>query len=276
VKMSEASNVGSPSGDVTGKEPVMDDVEEEVQVEHGKIKERKLMTNTFCVWTEEAFDNFCRGYGILPEWEPTLPSPTENVLSAGPGQLALYEAHFTKCGFRLPCTRFQIDTLVAYGVGPTQLTAFGMLRLVHFEASCRALDIEPTVEMLNVFYFLARDEMWFSFKPRPKVPPMATHTPKSLHWAKEKFFFVKRGVIPISLPWKVIADGQRVADIPVMKDFKKQAWFTTLTANATKLEFKNLTDGIFCLLGMSCLTQGPGKEPYIAAEGKHSFSFNCL
>src|ERR1044071_6399903 len=261
------SDSHSIAGEVLGKET--EEVVQEPIVEHGRVKERKLMTNTFCVWGQEAFNRFCVMYGILPEWEPMLPSPTSTVLSAGSDQLALYEAHFAKCGFRLPCTRFQIDTMVAYGVGPTQLTAFGLLRLVHFEASCRALDIEPTVERFNVFYFMARDEMGLSFKPRPKVPPMATLTPKSLHWAKEKFFFVKRGVIPISLPWKVIGDGQRVADMAVPKDFRKQAWFITLTSNATKLEFKNLTKGIFFLLGMSRLGIRAGKELYIVVEGMY-------
>src|ERR1043165_7782419 len=113
--MSDAPVSLSPSVEDIRVEPAVEEVmEEEVLVEHGKIKERKLMSNTYCVWSQEAFNRFLVMYGILPEWEPTLPTPTSTVLSAGTGQLALYEAHFAKCGFRLPCTRFQIDTMVAY------------------------------------------------------------------------------------------------------------------------------------------------------------------
>src|ERR1044071_2452826 len=98
------------------------------------------MTNTPCKWNATAFALFCDDHGILPEWEPELPGPDQTVLTLPEGKISFYEAHFSKCGFRLPCTRFQLDTLIEYGVAVSQVSGFGMLRLGHFENQCRALD----------------------------------------------------------------------------------------------------------------------------------------
>ena len=67
-------------------------------------------------------------------------------MDAPKGKITLYESQFLM-GFRLPATKFIVNMLLAYGIHITQLSPLGMLRLVHFELTCRAIDIEPDFEV---------------------------------------------------------------------------------------------------------------------------------
>ncbi|KAI7753784.1 hypothetical protein M8C21_022220, partial [Ambrosia artemisiifolia] len=114
---------------------------------------------------------------------------------------------------------------------------------------------------------MTMEQSWFSFVPRPHTPPVGTTPPKSLHDWEEKFFYVKRRVIPVDMPWKVVAERQRVPDHPVMEGFREQAWFKDLVAHASPFDTGMCSEAMLALLGMSRVQLVEGKEPVVAAPG---------
>ena len=70
------------------------------------------------------------------------------------GKICLYEAFFLKSKLRIPVTRFLVTVLQKYGLHITPVSTYGVMRVMHFEATCRALRMEPVFEHFNVFYKL--------------------------------------------------------------------------------------------------------------------------
>src|ERR1043165_790424 len=88
-------------------------------------KTEKGITTTVVKWDASSFSTFLAQYGIEAAWEPELPAAGKTALEASPGKIALYEAFFTRCCFRLPITKFLVSAFMRYGVHPTQMTPFG-------------------------------------------------------------------------------------------------------------------------------------------------------
>ena len=180
----------------------------------------------------------------------------------------MYEAFFKLAGFRIPTTRFLIKVLMEYKIHITQWSPFGIIRILHFEASCRALRVEPTFERFNVFYDLeVKQGGWYSFVGRKDVPTMVTAgtSPKSMRDWKECFFYVKAGVLPVNMPWFAKGINTKYPSFPVMEGYENQDWFLTLTENHSPLNyFHKCTDELLCLLGMNIAGIPEGRDvlPY--------------
>ncbi|KAI7724968.1 hypothetical protein M8C21_011189 [Ambrosia artemisiifolia] len=83
-------------------------------------KSKKLIHNTPCKWSEKTFSKFVKAMEFDPSLEVELLTGKGTALAPPPGKMSLYWAHFALCGFRLPATKFQVDTFVKHGVHVTQ------------------------------------------------------------------------------------------------------------------------------------------------------------
>ena len=99
-------------------------------------------------------------------------------------------------------THFLVTVLQKYGLHITQVSPYGVMRVMHYEATCRALRMEPVFEHFNVFYKLeVRESGWFSFAERTKGVSVVIHktSPKTLRDWKRCFFYVRAEAIPAEM-----------------------------------------------------------------------------
>ncbi|KAF5765838.1 hypothetical protein HanXRQr2_Chr15g0708341 [Helianthus annuus] len=75
----------------------------------------------------------------------------------------------------------------------------GMLRVRHFEFVCRTIHIELTVSRFRVFHQMHYTQGFYSFVQRASVKKILLQPPKSFHDWKQKFFFIKAGVVPMRM-----------------------------------------------------------------------------
>ncbi|KAJ0858820.1 hypothetical protein HanRHA438_Chr13g0605491 [Helianthus annuus] len=75
----------------------------------------------------------------------------------------------------------------------------GMVRVRHFEFVCRTMHIEPTVPRFRVFHQMHCSQGFYSFVQRASAKKILLQPPKSFHGWKQKFFFIKVGVIPMRM-----------------------------------------------------------------------------
>ncbi|MFS7918814.1 hypothetical protein Hanom_Chr03g00205561 [Helianthus anomalus] len=75
----------------------------------------------------------------------------------------------------------------------------GMVRVCHFEFVCRTMHIEPTVSRFRVFHQMHCSKGFYSFMQRASAKKILLQPPKSFHDWKQKFFFIKVGVIPMRM-----------------------------------------------------------------------------
>ncbi|MFS7999141.1 hypothetical protein Hanom_Chr12g01162511 [Helianthus anomalus] len=124
--------------------------------------------------------------------------------------MTLNAAIFREGNFRLPMSKFLGDVLTRYGIHISQVNA-----LVCFTMS-------PT---LGVFY---------SFNSRTAgVLPCSQDPPKSLHVWKQKFFNIRRGVIPIDMHYLTESEG--VPRVAVSIAFADVEWYKILTRRPTPI-----------------------------------------
>ncbi|KAJ0734407.1 hypothetical protein HanPI659440_Chr11g0419721 [Helianthus annuus] len=113
----------------------------------------------------------------------------------------------------------------------------GMVRVRHFEFLCRSHDIEPTIEKFGVFYQLIRNMGFYSFASRGSAKKILLNPPNSFHDWKQKFFFIRKEVIPIAMifrPWTEVIEKEELA-IP-----KKEDWYVKLTATPNRVFDENV------------------------------------
>src|ERR1044071_8299376 len=222
-------------------------------------------------WSKEKFRALVHKYGISREWEPELPEKGEAPVDCPEGKICLYEAYFQKGLFRLPVSRFFISVLQRYGVHVSQMSPFGVMRVMHFEATCRALRRQPVFEHFNVFYKLeVKESGWVSFVERSKSVSLIVpkSSPKTLRDWKRCFFFVKKEVIPVEMTKLELRPGQKVPSFEVVKDFQEEAWFQELSAHPSRLDdLDKLDEGIMRLLGLSRLGVREGYNVAPAGDG---------
>ncbi|KAJ0644737.1 hypothetical protein HanRHA438_Chr16g0759161 [Helianthus annuus] len=78
------------------------------------------------------------------------------------------------------------------------------MRVVHFELSCMAVSVEPSIPLFCMFYKLISDGDWFTFAKRKdsESQPCYSFMPTSTYpkeW-KSRFIFVSAAMIPESPP----------------------------------------------------------------------------
>ncbi|KAJ0435245.1 hypothetical protein HanIR_Chr17g0891201 [Helianthus annuus] len=146
--------------------------------------------------------------------------------------MTLYVDFFWEGNFRLPMSKFIGELLTGYGLHISQINTLGLPQITHFEFICRAQRIEPTFEKFNVFYFVTYTGGFYSFNSRTTgVLPCSRDPPKSLHDWKQKFFYIRRGVIPIDMHYRSESEG--VPRVAVSIAFADEDWYKTLSRRAT-------------------------------------------
>ncbi|KAJ0762437.1 hypothetical protein HanOQP8_Chr04g0161351 [Helianthus annuus] len=222
-------------------------------------------------WKEEEFQNFVRDMAFRPEWGAQFPTPNSTSLDAPPGYIALYAAFFREGNFHLPMKKFTAEVLTNYGLHIFQINALGLPRLTHFEFICRANCFDPTFEMFNVFYNVSYTGGFYSFNSRIcGVIPCSSNPPKSLHDWKQKFFYIRRGVISVDMHYRAESEG--IPKIDVTIKFAEQEWYKTLTRKATSIcqieEMALVGAGV----SMLWVLKNPRGVPVYGYDGKVGYS----
>ncbi|KAJ0940136.1 hypothetical protein HanRHA438_Chr02g0079991 [Helianthus annuus] len=221
-------------------------------------------------WKEEEFHNLVQGMGFRPEWGAQYPTAGSTAVDAPPGYLTLYVAFFREGNFRLPITKFTASVLRNYGLHNSQINAIGLPRITHFEFVCKAHRLEPTFEMFNVFYSVTYANGFYSFNARTGVSPVCSVPLKSLHDWKQKFFYIRRGVIPTDMHYRSVSEG--IPKVDVLAGYPAQDWYKKITHKATAIA--QLEEMALIGAGMSLLwaPKNPLGVPVYGYQGKFGYS----
>ncbi|MFS7934548.1 hypothetical protein Hanom_Chr05g00392831 [Helianthus anomalus] len=123
--------------------------------------------------------------------------------------------------FCLPITKFMGKVLTRYRLHISQINVVGLPRITHFEFICRAQHLIPSVDMLNVFYYVSYTGGFYSFNSRTTNVLSCSKDPsKSLHHWKHKFFYIHRGMIPIEMHYHSLEEG--IPKLPLIPYVKEQ------------------------------------------------------
>ncbi|KAJ0617594.1 hypothetical protein HanHA89_Chr02g0043561 [Helianthus annuus] len=184
-------------------------------------------------WKEEEFQNLIQVMGFRPEWGAQYPTAGSTAVDAPPGYIPLYATFFREGNFRLPITKFTAAVLRNYGLHISQINAIELPRITHFEYVCRACRVEPTFDMFNVFYSVTYTNGFYSFTARSGVSPVCSVPLKSLHDWKQKFFYIRRGVIPMDMHYQSESEG--LPRVDVLANYASQDWYKKITHRATAI-----------------------------------------
>ncbi|KAJ0463881.1 hypothetical protein HanHA300_Chr14g0520701 [Helianthus annuus] len=130
--------------------------------------------------------------------------------------------------------------------------------------------VEPTFAMFNVFYTVTYTSGFYSFNPRTGVAPVCSVPLKSLHDWKQKFFYIRRGVIPMDMHYRSVDEG--IPKIDVLSGFSEQSWYKKITHKATAIS--QLEEMALVGAGMSLLwvPKNPLGVPVYGYNGKLGYS----
>ncbi|KAJ0798000.1 hypothetical protein HanPI659440_Chr04g0180091 [Helianthus annuus] len=221
-------------------------------------------------WKEDEFQNLVRGHNFRPEWGARYPPSGSTALDAPPGFITLYAAFFREGNFRLPITKFVADVLRGYGLHISQINAIGLPRITHFEFVCRSYRVEPTFPMFNTFYSVSYSSGFYSFQARMGVAQVCSVPIKGIHDWKQKFFYIRRGVIPTDMSYRQVEQGVPRVDVP--PNYGDQDWFKKITAKPTAIS--QLDEMALVGAGMSLLWVPKHLlgQPAYSHKGKFGYS----
>uniref|UniRef100_A0A251VG72 Transposase (putative) gypsy type domain-containing protein n=1 Tax=Helianthus annuus TaxID=4232 RepID=A0A251VG72_HELAN len=221
-------------------------------------------------WKEEEFHNLVREMGFRPEWGAQYPTVGSTAMDAPPGYLTLYAAFFREGNFRLPITKFTASVLRNYGLHISQINAIGLPRVTHFEFVCRANRVDPTFEMFNVFYCVTYTNGFYSFNSRTGVTPVCSAPLKSLHDWKQKFFYIRRGAIPVDMHYWSVGEG--IPKIDVLVGFAEQDWYKKITHKATSISQLEEMALVGAAMSLLWFPKNPLGVPVYGYQGKFGYS----
>ncbi|KAF5804713.1 hypothetical protein HanXRQr2_Chr05g0200381 [Helianthus annuus] len=221
-------------------------------------------------WKEDEFQMLVRGHNFRPEWGARYPPSGSTALDAPRGFITLYAAYFREGNFRLPITKFTADVLRGYGLHISQINAIGLPRITHFEFVCRSYRVEPTFEMFNTIYSVSYSSGFYSFQARMGVAQVCSVPIKGIHDWKQKFFYIRRGVIPTDMSYRQVGQGVPRVDVP--PNYGDQDWFKKITAKPTAIS--QLDEMALVGAGMSLLwvPKHPLGQPAYSHKGKFGYS----
>ncbi|KAM0040911.1 hypothetical protein Hdeb2414_s0011g00359911 [Helianthus debilis subsp. tardiflorus] len=188
--------------------------------------------------------------------------------------MSLYAHFFREGNFHLPMSKFIGEVLTGYGLRISQINALGLPRITHFEFIFRANRVEPCFEKFNVFYFVTYTSGFYSFSSRTTgVHPCSRDPPKSPHGWKQKFFYIRHGVVPLDMHYRAESEG--VPRVNVLVDFTEQEWYKVLTRKVTPII--QLEERVLVAAGMSMLwaPQNPRGFPIYRYQGKGRWCHGC-
>ncbi|KAJ0492938.1 hypothetical protein HanIR_Chr12g0580481 [Helianthus annuus] len=150
-------------------------------------------------WSRATFDGLIRNLKLPESWGALYPEEGQTAADAPAGYITLFWDFFCEGNFRLPVTKFFLEILRFYNLHISQLHPIGMVRVRHFEFVCRTMHVEPTVPRFRVFHQMHCTQGFYSFVQRASAKKILHQPPKFFHDWKQKFFFIKAGIIPMKM-----------------------------------------------------------------------------
>ncbi|KAJ0609197.1 hypothetical protein HanRHA438_Chr03g0138251 [Helianthus annuus] len=175
-------------------------------------------------WPRGSFDGLMRNLKLPESWGALYPEEGQTAADAPSGYITLFWDFFCDGNFRLPATTFLLDILTFYNIHLSQLHPIGMVRVRHFEFVCRTMNIEPTVPRFMVFHQMHCTQGFYSFVQRATAKKILLNPPKSFHDWKQKFFFIKAGVIPM----RMVLRGKEDVPIETLQTPSEETWYQDL------------------------------------------------
>ncbi|KAJ0456220.1 hypothetical protein HanIR_Chr15g0759931 [Helianthus annuus] len=153
-------------------------------------------------WSRATFDGLIQNFKFPESWGARYPDEGQTLADAPAGYITLFWDFFSAGNFRLPTTKIFLEILDYYKFHISQMHPIGMVRVRHFEFVCHTMHIEPTVPRLRVFHQMHCSQGFYSFMQKASAKKILLQPPKSFHDWKQKFFFIKVGVIPMRMMFR--------------------------------------------------------------------------
>ncbi|MFS7902774.1 hypothetical protein Hanom_Chr01g00015231 [Helianthus anomalus] len=153
-------------------------------------------------WSRATFDSLIRNLRFPENWGDRYPEEGQTAADAPAGYVSLFWDFFCVGNFRLAVTKFFLGILEYYKFQISHMHPIGMVKVRHFEFVCRTMNIEPTVPRFCVFHQMHCSHGFYSFIQRASVKKILLNPQKSFHDWKQKFFFIKVGVIPMRMSFR--------------------------------------------------------------------------
>ncbi|KAJ0786101.1 hypothetical protein HanOQP8_Chr02g0051321 [Helianthus annuus] len=121
------------------------------------------------------------------------------------------------------------------------------------------------------FYTVSYTGGFYSFNSQTSgVIPCSSNPPKSLHDWNQKFFYIRRGVIPVDMHYQ--AEGEGIPKIDVTVDFAAQEWYKKVTHKASTIS--QLEERALVGAGMRMLwvPKNPLGVPVYGYQGRLGYS----
>jgi hypothetical protein len=220
--------------------------------------------------TEDVLRGIIGRYGIDPSLEPRVPPATATVRDAPPGTVALYTDFFAFSNFRIPVSKFLCDILRYYNIHLSQIVPLGLIKFFHFEISCHALRVNPSVNLFRVFYKLTRIGDWVTFEKRKAPCPSLTLRPITSRkkW-KPSFFFISSSIVPFEMRW-VGPDDNLQDPVPSKEEYDVEA-YNLLKSQPTAL--RSFSEHFLVMAGISRNWGHPNLYPIMRYRGKRKLSY---
>ncbi|XP_035846420.1 uncharacterized protein LOC110940437 isoform X2 [Helianthus annuus] len=124
--------------------------------------------------------------------------------------------------------------------------------------------------MFNTFYSVSYSSGFYSFQARMGVAQVCSVPIKGIHDWKQKFFYIRRGVIPTDMSYRHVEQG--VPRVDVLPNYGDQEWFKKITAKPTAIS--QLDEMALVGAGMSLLwvPKHPLGQPAYSHKGKFGYS----
>lgn len=153
-------------------------------------------------------------FGIPPEYDLELPSPTDRASSPPAGRFCLYwEA--LRAGLRLPLPPFVVALFRFLHISLASVAPNSFRFLVGFLCLCELAEVRPTISLFRSCYTFkcnALTKDWWYVAPQSRKKGLLKGAPSSIHNWKGKYFFVKCSSLELGLPpWGYIRESVRRA-----------------------------------------------------------------
>lgn len=209
----------------------------------------KLMT-TYSILTEEVLLDFCEKFHIPANYHPVVPNANVCIMGFPEGKVGVYTRFFEFCNYRVPMSLLLSELLAFYNLHISQLSVLGAAKASHFEISCRAHGIIPTVPLFRVFYIPHLQDGWVSFVKRRgrDVPQLYSKRLESVKDWKDRFFWIDERFLGFPVAWHDEQFDERYTDMPGA-DTYSQLDVETLATHQT--EINRLPEELLCVVGLS-------------------------
>ena len=208
---------------------------------------------TYSKLSQGIVDAFCTKYNIPAHLLPEAPGPLVSIRNAPEGKIGVYTRFFEFGNFRIHLSAFLLSVLEYFQIHLSQLSVLAACRISHFEILCRVHGGVPTVPLFKKFYYYGVNCGWMTVEKRkgPKslvVPVCYTAVLDSVkHWKDNFFFFIKKTIFPISVPW---CDKVSIDRDPSPSDADVD--FALLeTLNTKRAPFRKFPDVFLNAIGLS-------------------------